>query len=121
MCIYIASYIVAQGKKVYVHIKFDCSKYLTIFVLLDLHIGSIDNVILPEELPVIISCPVSTSVDSVSWFMYDNDTSTISVFNGTNYFINTPGRYYCQATDHRGTYRSNTFTVYRVGKHQLAI
>ena len=51
--------------------------------------------------------------------MIDNDTSTINVFSGNDYAINTPGRYYCQATEQRGIYRSNTFTVYRVGKDYM--
>ena len=92
----------------------------TDFTSLGSYIGSIDNVVLPETgLPVTVSCPVLTSVDSISWFMYNSDTSAINVFNGIDYNISTTGRYYCQATEQRGIYRSNTFTVYRVGKHQL--
>ena len=53
--------------------------------------------------------------------MIDNDTSTINVFSGIVYAINTPGRYYCQATEQRGIYRSNTFTVYRVGKDYVML
>ena len=88
-----------------------------IFALPDSYIGSIDNVVLPENgLSVTITCPVLTSVHSVSWFMIENDASTVNVFNGIDYDINTPGRYYCQATEQRGIYRSNTFTAYRVGK-----
>ena len=88
--------------------------------LLDAYIGSIGNVVLPENgSPVTVSCPVLTLVDSVSWFMINNDTSAINVFNGIDYAVNTTGRYYCQATEQRGIYRSNTFTVYRVGKHYI--
>ena len=84
----------------------------------DAYIGSIDNVVLPEDgSSLSINCPVLTSVDSVNWFMYDNDTF-VNVFSGMNYAINTTGRYYCQATEQRGVYRSNTFTAYRVGKHK---
>ena len=82
-----------------------------------MYIGSIDNVVLPEDgSPVMVTCPVLTSVDRVNWFMYDNDTF-VNVSSGINYAISTIGRYYCQATEQRGVYRSNTFTVYRVGKH----
>ena len=63
-----------------------------------------------------VTCPVLTSVDRVNWFMYDNDTF-VNVSSGINYATSTIGRYYCQASEQRGVYRSNTFTVYRVGKH----
>ena len=90
--------------------------------MLESYIGSIDNVVLPENgLSVTVSCPVLTSVDSVSWFMIDNDTSAVNVSNDINYAINTPGRYYCQATEQRGIYRSNTFTAYRVGKDYVML
>ena len=69
-----------------------------------------------DGLPVIVSCPVLTSVDSVDWFFHDTDTTVINVFSGLNYTISTAGRYYCQTTEQRGVYRSNTFTVYRLGK-----
>ena len=89
------------------------------FALLDLiYIGTIENVFLPEiGSSVTVSCPVLTPVDSVNWFMYDTDTTTVNVFTGISYAINATGRYYCQATEQRGVYRSNTFTVYRVGKY----
>lgn len=48
--------------------------------------------------------------------MYDTNTTAVNVFTGIAYAVNTTGRYYCQATEQRGVYRSNTFTVYRVGR-----
>ena len=88
------------------------------FTLADSYIGAIENVVLSENgSSVTVSCPVLTPMDSVNWFMYDTDTTTISVFTGISYTINATGRYYCQATEQRGVYRSNTFTVYRVGEY----
>ena len=48
----------------------------------------------------------------IEWF----DGAGATVFNGDDYAINTTGSYYCQVTDERGVYRSNTFTVYRTGE-----
>ena len=52
-------------------------------------------------------------VDSIAWF---NATTGEEVATGNDYTISTTGSYYCQATEGRGIYRSNTFTVYRTGK-----
>ena len=90
----------------------------TFFTLPDSYIGAIENVVLSENgSSVTVSCPILTSVNSVNWFMYDTDTTTVNVFTGISYTINATGRYYCQATEQRGVYRSNTFTVYRVGEY----
>ena len=90
------------------------------FLATDSYIGRINNVFLPENgSSVIVNCPILTSVDSVAWFMYDTDTTAVNVFTGINYAINTIGKYYCQATEQRGVYRSNTFTAYRVGMYTI--
>ena len=82
------------------------------------YIRAIENIVLPDvRSSVNVSCPVLTPVDSVNWFMYDTDTTTVNVFTGISYAINATGRYYCQAAEQRGVYRSNTFTVYRVGEY----
>ena len=76
--------------------------------------GTIDNVVIPlNESSVTVSCPVATMVDSIEWF--DAITAEM-VSTGNNYTISTTGSYYCQATEERGIYRSNTFTVYRTSK-----
>lgn len=83
-----------------------------------LFIESIADVVLSENKPSVnVKCPVVPSVASVKWFMYSTNTTVINVFNGTCYAINALGRYYCQVTEQRGIYRSNTFTVYKAGKH----
>ena len=38
------------------------------------------------------------------------------MFTGINFDVTTPGRYYCEVTEQRGVYRSNSFTVYKIGK-----
>ena len=48
--------------------------------------------------------------------MYTNETSTVNVFTGIDFNATTPGRYYCEVTEQRGIYRSNSFTVYEIGK-----
>ena len=66
-----------------------------------------------NESSVTVSCPVATVVDEIQWF---NATDNIMmVATGLNFTIDTPGSYYCQVTESRGVYRSNTFTVYRTG------
>jgi len=81
------------------------------------HIGAINNVVLPQSgSSVTVSCPVSTTVNSINWFMYINETSTVNVFTGIDFNATTPGRYYCEVTEQRGIYRSNSFTVYEIGK-----
>lgn len=65
-----------------------------------------------------VNCPaVSGSFDSIEWFMYNVDgSSTVSVSTGMDLVVNDTGSYYCEVTEQRGVYRSNTFTVYAVGK-----
>jgi len=48
--------------------------------------------------------------------MYTNKTSTVNVFTGSDFNVTTPGRYYCEVIEQRGVYRSNSFTVYKIGK-----
>ena len=48
--------------------------------------------------------------------MYFDETITVTVFTGINFNVTTPGRYYCEVTEQRGVYRSNSFTVYEIGK-----
>ena len=52
-------------------------------------------------------------VDSIEWF---NAITAAMVSTGNDYVISTTGSYYCQVTEGRGVYRSNTFTVYRTSK-----
>ena len=75
---------------------------------------TIDNIVIPlNESSVTVSCPVTTMVNSINWF---NAITGEMVATGNDYTISTPGSYYCQATEGRDVYRSNTFTVYRIGK-----
>ena len=79
--------------------------------------GAINNIVLPQSgSPVTVKCPVSTTVNSVNWFMYTDETSTVNVFTGNNFDVITPGIYYCEVNEKRGVYRSNSFTVYKIGK-----
>jgi len=81
------------------------------------YIGAISNIVLPQSgLPVNVSCPVTIAVSSITWFMYTGETSTVNVSTGINFDVTTPGRYYCEVTEQRGVYRSNSFTVYEIGK-----
>jgi len=65
-----------------------------------------------------VTCPVTGLFDSIEWFMYNTDSSsTISVSTSMN--LTVTGSYYCEVTEQRGVYRSNTFTVYAVGKGVL--
>ena len=52
-------------------------------------------------------------VGSIEWF---NAATDAMVNTGMDYSISTTGSYYCQVTEGRGIYRSNTFTVYRTSK-----
>ncbi|XP_065910088.1 uncharacterized protein [Dysidea avara] len=47
--------------------------------------------------------------------MYTDETSTVNVFTGNNFDVITPGIYYCEVNEQRGVYRSNSFTVYKIG------
>ncbi|XP_065887865.1 uncharacterized protein [Dysidea avara] len=47
--------------------------------------------------------------------MYTDETSTVNVFTGNNFDVITPGIYYCEVNEKRGVYRSNSFTVYKIG------
>ena len=38
------------------------------------------------------------------------------MFTGINFDVTIPGRYYCEVTEQRGVYRSNSFMVYKIGK-----
>ena len=51
--------------------------------------------------------------DSIEWF---NATTRMMVSTGIDYNISEIGSYYCEVTEARGIYRSNTFTVYRTSK-----
>lgn len=76
--------------------------------------GSIDNVVIPlNASSVTVSCPVATGVDEIQWFDVMNDTMMVAT--GPEYVIDSPGSYYCQVTERRRVYRSNTFTVYQTG------
>ena len=82
-----------------------------------MYIGAIDNIVLPQSgSPVTVNCPVTATVNSVNWFMYIDEISTVEVFTGNNFSVTTPGRYYCEVAEQRGVYRSNSFTVYKIGK-----
>ena len=49
--------------------------------------------------------------------MYNtNGSSTVSVSTDMDFVVTDAGSYYCEVTEQRGIYRSNTFTVYAVGK-----
>ena len=48
--------------------------------------------------------------------MYTDETSTVNVFTGNDFDVTTAGRYYCEVTEERGVYRSNSFIVYEIGK-----
>ena len=48
--------------------------------------------------------------------MYSDESITVTVFTGINFNVTTPGRYYCEVSEQRGVYRSNSFTVYEIGK-----
>ena len=64
-----------------------------------------------------VTCPVSGSFDSTEWFMYSTTgSSVVSVSTGMDLVVTDAGSYYCEVTEQRGVYRSNTFTVYAVGK-----
>ena len=63
---------------------------------------------------MIVSCPVAAVVEEIQWFNAMDNTMVVST--GPDYEIDTPGSYYCQVTESRGVYRSNTFTVYRTGR-----
>jgi len=65
-----------------------------------------------SESSVTVSCPVATMVTTVEWFNDDD----MMLATGIDYNVNATGSYYCQVTEERGVYRSNTFTVYRTGK-----
>ena len=81
-------------------------------------IGAINNIVLPQSgSPVTVHCPVAITVNSVNWFMYTEETSTINVSTGIDFDVTAPGRYYCEVTEQRGVYRSNSFTVYEIGKY----
>ena len=62
---------------------------------------------------VTVSCPIATEVDEIQWFNAMNDTMMVAT--GPEYVIDSSGSYYCQVTERRGVYRSNTFTVYQTG------
>jgi len=67
-----------------------------------------------------VTCPVARSFDSIEWFMYNTDSrSAVSVSASMNLVVTDTGSYYCEVTEQRGVYRSNTFTVYAVGKGVL--
>ena len=74
----------------------------------------ITNVVIPlNESSVIVNCPTSNGAYSTVWF---NATSDAMVATGNDYNITATGNYYCQVTERKGIYRSNTFTVYRTSK-----
>ena len=62
-----------------------------------------------------VTCPVAGPFDNIEWFSVDGNMST-SMATGVQYSITSAGSYYCQVTEQRGIYRSNTFTVFAVGK-----
>ena len=60
-----------------------------------------------------VSCPVANEFEEIQWF---NATSNaVMVATGPEYAVDTPGSYYCQVTESRGVFRSNTFIVYQTG------
>ena len=62
-----------------------------------------------------MSCPVATMTDDIEiqWF---DAVNAVMVATGEEYSITNTGSYYCQVTERRGVYRSNTFFVYRTGR-----
>jgi len=80
--------------------------------------GAINNMVLPMDgSSLSVTCPVSGPFDNIEWFMYNiNGSSTVSVSTGMDLVVNDTGSYYCEVTEQTGVYRSNTFTVYAVGK-----
>ncbi|XP_065905338.1 hemicentin-1-like isoform X4 [Dysidea avara] len=79
--------------------------------------GAINNMVLPlNGSSINVTCPVSGSFDSTEWFMYSTTgSSVVSVSTGMDLVVTDAGSYYCEVTEQRGVYRSNTFTVYAVG------
>ena len=67
-----------------------------------------------DQESVTVSCPVAADmVDNIRWFDAGN---AVMVATGEDYSITSTGSYYCQVTERRGAYRSNTFFVYRTGR-----
>ena len=60
-----------------------------------------------------VICPVANEFEGIQWFNAMNNAIVMAA--GPEYMIDTPGSYYCQVTERRGVYRSNTFIVYQTG------